>query len=133
MTAKKGIEVFGERAVAAMIKEYQQLHDLQVFGGVDPSEITREEKHKSLRAINLIKEKRCGKIKGRTVADGRPQRRYISREEATSPTISQEALMLSLMIDAKEKRNVSIFDIPGAYLHADMPEEKLVLIKTQVQ
>ena len=32
MTATKGLKMFGERAVAAMFKEYKQLDDMQVFG-----------------------------------------------------------------------------------------------------
>ena len=77
MTAAKGIKLFGERAIAAMFKEYNQLNDMGVFGIVNPDSLSVEQKKKALRAINLIKEKRCGRIKGRTVADGRPQRSYI--------------------------------------------------------
>ena len=84
MSAKKGIKTFGKRAVAAMLKEYQQLDDMTVFGAHDPSTMSKPEKSQSLRAINLVNEKRCGKIKGRTCVDRRPQRDYVSREEASS-------------------------------------------------
>ena len=70
MTAKRGIRTYGERAVAAMLAEYKQLIGMSVFTSQDPGKMTEEEKKRALRAINLIKEKRCGKIKGRTVADG---------------------------------------------------------------
>ena len=112
-----------------MFKEYEQLNDLNVFESVNPDELTSDEKHKALRAINLIKEKRCGKIKGRTVADGRPTRKYIPREEATSPTIALESLFATLIIDAQEGRAVQTFDVPGAYLHAKLPATKRVLMK----
>ena len=131
MSAKKGIKTFGESAIAAMFKEYNQLNDMNVFGSVNPDTLTRDQKYKALHAINLIKEKRCGRIKGRTCADGRPQRAYVPREEATSPTVSMEALMATLVIDAKEQRDVAIFDVPGAYLHADMPDDKFVLLKLE--
>jgi hypothetical protein len=114
-----------------MFKEYNQLNDMKVFGSVNPDTLTKTQKGKALHAINLIKEKRCGRIKGRTCADGRPQRAYVPREEATSPTVSMEALMATLVIDAKEQRDVAIFDVPGAYLHADMPKEKFVLLKLE--
>ena len=42
-----------------------------------------------------------------------------------------EALIATLVIGAKEKRDVTIFDVPGAYLHADMPKEKFVLLKLE--
>ena len=131
MTANKGIKNFGERAVAAILKEYGQLNKLSVFGSLDPDSLSHEEKRKALRAINLIKQKRCGKIKARTCADGRPQRSYVPRDEAASPTVSMEALLTTLAIDAKEKRDVAVFDVPSAYLHAEMPASKKVLIKLE--
>ena len=73
MTAKRGIVMYGKRAVDAIFKEFAQLDDLNVFGPLDPSKLTRAQKRMALRAIVLVKEKRCRKIKGRTVADGRPQ------------------------------------------------------------
>ena len=95
---------------------------MEVFKGLHASSLTSQQKKDSLNAINLIKEKRCGRIKGRTVADGRKQRHQYSREEITSPTVSNDALSMTLLIDANEKRDVATADIPGAYLHADMDD-----------
>ena len=131
MTATKGLKMFGERAVAAMFKEYKQLDDMKVLGKINPESLSANDKRQALRAINLIKEKRCGKIKGRTCADGRPQRAYTQREDASSPTIFLESLMASLLIDAHEERDVAIFDVPGAYLHAELPPDKFVLLKIE--
>ena len=131
MTANRGIKNFGEKAVAAILKEYDQLNKLNVFGSLNPDSLSREEKRKALRAINLIKQKRCGRIKARTCADGRPQRSYVPRDEAASPTVSMEALLTTLTIDAKEKRDVAVFDVPSAYLHAEMPASKKVTMKLE--
>ena len=70
----------------------------------------REEKEASLQYLMLLKEKRCGKIKGRTCADGSSQRAYIPREEATSPTVSMESLIATLIIDAKEQ-NIDSYEV----------------------
>ena len=35
----------------------------------------------------------------------------------------------TLVIDAHEERDVATFDIPGAYLHAEMPADKEVILK----
>ena len=125
--------MFGERAVAAMFKEYKQLDDMKkVFGRAKRADLTTSNKRRALRAINLIKEKRCSKIKGRICADGRWQRTYTSREEASSLTISLKSLMALLLIDAHEERDVAIFDVPGVYLHAKLPpDDKLVLLKIE--
>jgi len=61
-------------------------------------------------------------LKGRTCANGRSQRSKYTEEETTSPTVSTDALMISLMIDAKEQRDVATADVEGAYSHADMED-----------
>ena len=124
MSAKQGIKKFGERAVAAIIKEFKQLNDgpmegKSVIGEVNPDELTPEQKKQALAAVNLIKLKRNGNIKGRTCANGSKQRRYLrDGESVSSPTVSLEALITSLITAAIEERDVASFDVPGAYLHA---------------
>ena len=44
------------------------------------------------------------------------------KHETSPPTVSNEALLLPLMIDAYEGRYVATADVAGAYLHADMPD-----------
>ena len=122
MPAKKGIEKHGQAAIDALLNELAQLDDMAVFEGLDPNSLMRAEKAEALRAINLIKEKRCGTIKGRTVADGRGQRDKYNRHDVSSPTVSNEGLMMSLIIDAMEGREVATADVPGAYLHAKMDD-----------
>jgi hypothetical protein len=128
MTAREGLRRFGERAAEALVKEWVQLNDKGVFEGVRFDDVTPEQRSKALRLVQLIKEKRCGKIKGRTCADGRKQRNFINPDEATSPTVSTEALLLTLMIDAHEHRDVATCDITGAFLQSEMDEYTLVVV-----
>ena len=79
--------------------------------------------------MNLINEKRCGKIKGQTYANCNTQRGYIHRKDPSSPIISLETLMKNLVVDAYEGQDVAIFYAPGDYLNADMPEEKDARLK----
>ena len=60
------------------------------------------------------------------MADGRKQRMYVPRDDATSPTIKLESLLMSLVVDAKENRDVATADIVGAYLLADMKDTVIV-------
>ena len=62
-------------------------------------------------------------IKGCVVADRRKQREKIEPKDALSPTVLTEAVMLTATIDALEGRDVTVVDIPGAYLSADMDDE----------
>ena len=93
MSARAGIRRFGEAAKDAMRREFRQLDEKGVFEPIHASEITDDVKQQALRYINVIKEKRCGKIKGRTCADGRPQRDLYDKAETSSPTASSDAIL----------------------------------------
>jgi hypothetical protein len=129
MTAKAGIKKHGKVAIDALYTEFLQLHDLGVFQGEQASALTKEQKKAALRAISVIKEKRNGVIKGRTVADGSTQRSMYTKDETSSPTVSTDALMSSIMIDAYERRDVATADVAGAYLHASMDDFTLLKVE----
>ena len=52
------------------------------------------------------------KVKGMVCVDVRKQRKWVSKEDTTSPTVSPEGLVLSFMIDPMEGWNVATYDIP---------------------
>ena len=76
LSANKGIKKHGQIAIAALFKELKQL-DYGVMKGkpvvvpTDPDILSPNDKKQALEAINLIKEKRDGTIKGRTCANGK--------------------------------------------------------------
>jgi Reverse transcriptase (RNA-dependent DNA polymerase)/Zinc knuckle len=119
---KAGLKLFGERGTEAVLKELKQLHDRQVMVPKEASSLTREDRYQALSYLMFLKEKRDGAIKGRGCADGRKQRAYISKEEASSPTVSTEAVLLTSVIDAREHRDVATVDVPGAFMQADMDD-----------
>jgi hypothetical protein len=88
MSAKVGIKIHGKVAIDAIFDEFLQFHDLNVFDPRSASSLTRAQKRGALQAISVIKEKRRGKIKGRTVADGRVQKGLYGNEKTASPTIT---------------------------------------------
>lgn len=118
MSEKAGIAKHGQSAVAALFKEFAQLHDKRVFKAIKASDLTH--------TINLITEKRNGVLKGRTVADGRKQRKWYSKDKITSPTISNDSLMALLTVSAAERRKIISWDVEGAYLLADQDDYVLV-------
>jgi hypothetical protein len=102
------------------MKELRQLTVMNVMAGCDPKTLTREQRKKSLKYLMFLKEKRCGRVKGRGCANGRKQRVYKTKADTSSPTVSIEALLLSCMIDALEGRDVATCNIPGAFMQADI-------------
>jgi hypothetical protein len=129
MTAKAGIKKHGKVAIDAPCKEFLQLHDLGVFQGQHVSALTKEQKRAAPRAISVIKEKRSGTIKGRTVANGSTQRSMCTKDETSSPAASTDALMSSIMIDACKHRDVATADVAGAHLHATMDDFTLLKLE----
>jgi hypothetical protein len=72
----------------------------------------------------FLKQKCDGKIKGITVSGGNKQRDYISKKDASSPTVATEEVLLSCIIDAEEGRDVAVVDIPNAFVQTRAENEK---------
>jgi hypothetical protein len=126
----RGLKEFGDLGYEATVKELDD--NLLGMGAVKmlkPSEINRTIRFEALNYLMFLKRKRCGKIKARGCADGRPQREYISKDESSSPTVSIYALMTSCLMDAIEGRKVATCDIPGAFLQADWPADRDCYLK----
>ena len=117
---KYGLKLFGDKGVAAVKKEMQQLHDRGVIRAVHRSDLSWSQIKAALGYLMFLKRKRCGKIKGRGCADGRKQRSFIDKADSASPTVSTDAVFFTAIIDAIERRDVAIIDIPGAFMHSDM-------------
>ena len=117
-----------------MIKELRQLHVGAVEGkpiveAVDIRNTTAKEGKEALEAVALMKVKRTGYLKSRVCANGKKQRWHLTGDEDySSPTAMLESIILTLVIDAMENRDIAIVAIPGAYLHALLPEGKTVLL-----
>jgi len=91
MTATAGIKKHGQATVDALLQELCQLDSKNFFEPLDASTLTASQKREALCAVNLIKEKRSGKLKGRTCTGGWSQRSKYTKEETTSPTVSTDA------------------------------------------
>jgi Reverse transcriptase (RNA-dependent DNA polymerase) len=122
MTAQKGIKKHGQAAFDALHKEFKQFRAMDVLEPLNSFELTDEQKSESLRALSVIKEKRDGRLKGRTVADGSAQKGKFSKSETGSPTAASDVVLLNTMIDAYEHHDVAVADVTGAYLHAHMKD-----------
>ena len=64
----------------------------------------------------FLKRKQSRKMKRRGCSDGRPQRKYITKEQSSSPTVSLYALIGSCVMDALDNRKKITMDISGTFL-----------------
>ena len=65
-------------------------------------------KCESVNLIILIKEERCGNVQDRACADSRKQHKYISKEKMATPMIQLSSFLLTLLINAQEKRDSGV-------------------------
>ncbi len=72
----------------------------------------------------FVERKRDGIFKARQVAGGNKQQGYITKEYASSPTVSLEAVLLMCVVDANKNRDVAIVDIPNAFVQTIVDDEK---------
>ena len=113
--------------MAALMQKFAQLENLDVYKAVDSQLLTRKQRRAALRAIKLIKHKRDGKLKGRTVVDGSVQRLPYNTLETASLSVATNALLLSILNDTYESRDKATADVAGVYLKAYM--DNFVLLK----
>ena len=74
------------------------------------NKLTEKQPQEGSEHATKAKEKRNGDIKAKTCTDGRKQRKTISEDEAASPTVMLESVLLTAMQDAKEGRQVATMD-----------------------
>ena len=124
LSLKAGLKTWGKEANDAAYMEMKQLHFRDTFNPVHFKDLTNEQKQKILRSHLFLKKKRdTGKIKGRTVANGSEQRPFMDTT-ASSPTVSTEAVMLTSIIEALERRDIVTIDIPNAFIQTKIENEK---------
>ena len=114
---QKGFTIFGNSGYQATVKELRD--NLIGRGCIDvltQKETTWDIQKRALNYLMFLKRKRCGKLKARGCADGRPQCEYITKEESSSPTVSLYALMGSCVMNAMDDWVVSIVNTLGAFL-----------------
>ena len=61
-----------------------------------------------------------------TCENGARQQIFVKEADySLSPTASLKAILSTMIIDSYEDRDVAITNIPGAYLHTEMPPGKI--------
>jgi hypothetical protein len=125
---KAGLKQWGSKAKEAIRLEMKQLHFRDTFQPLHWDVLTPAQKKSVLESHLFLKEKRDGPIKACTVAGGNKQRDYISKEEVSSPTVATESVLLTCIIDAEEERDVTVIDIPNAFIQTRIENEKDMLI-----
>jgi hypothetical protein len=124
LSLKGGLKEWGEEAFMATQSEMKQLHFRNTFKPKHWRELSQVQRKTVAESHMFLKQKRDGKIKGRTVAGGNKQRDYISKEDASSPTFATESVLLSCIIDVEEEWDVAVVDIMNSFVQTRVENEK---------
>ena len=115
--------VHGPAASASIMAELKHLYFNHDCFTVVPRNLHQHvfQNKQVLRSSLFLKEKSCGRLKSRFVADGRPTKSQ--NHEHYSPTLANNTIFLLLKIAAVEKYTVSSLDVGSAYTNAAINEE----------
>ena len=102
---------------------------------VNPNKLSKAELKTIITSSLFLKEKfnpdgTFEKLKARLVAGGHLQNRELyDQNEISSPTVGTSSVMTTIAIAAQERRCVATADIGEAYLNANLPKEKAILMR----
>ena len=113
---QKGLKKFGKKGFDSALNEMKQLHDRDCWKPIKLTDLSQSEKKKALESLMFLVEKKSGKIKARHCANGSEQREWINSDDAASPTVATNSVMLTATIEAEEHRDVATFDVPNAFI-----------------
>jgi hypothetical protein len=129
---KAGLQKFGDKGKMVAMEEMTQLHIMDTWKAMDQAKLSQEEQMQALLLLLFLKEKRTVKIKGRGCLNGAPQRAYIPKEDAASPTVSMESTFITGAIAASKHRKVRCCNIPSAFVNTDVDKDVLMVLKGEL-
>ncbi len=124
LLVKSALREWEDDARAAGEKEVNQLHWRETFGPRQMLELTTEQQTKILQSHMFIGKKQTGETQARMVAGRNTQRGHVTKEESSSPTVSTKAVLLTLIVDAHKGRNITVVDIPNAFIQTQVDDAK---------
>ena len=132
LTVKKALKQNEQASRKSIMKELGQIVEKDVWEIVDKSKLTKTQLRRVIRSSMFLTEKftasgEFDKLKARLVAGGDGQDKTLYGN-LSSPTVSQETVMMVLAIAAIEGRRVTTIDITGAYLECLIDDNDEVIM-----
>ena len=121
-TLNQAMKKWGESASDAALKEMKQLPDRKCFVPMHADAVSDDERKRAMQSLLFLVEKHDGTMKARHCANGSVQRNWISSEDTASPTVHTQSVLLTGAIDAEERRDVAVSDVPNAFIQTECQE-----------
>jgi hypothetical protein len=116
VSLKAAPKKWGKEAEESVGKEMKQLHWQNSFKPLHWKSLIAKQRKKVLEFYIFVMRKRDGVLKAQQVAGGNKQQGYITKKDTSSPNVSLEAVLLTCIVDANKNRDVTIVDIPNAFV-----------------
>ncbi len=101
-----------------------------MFHLIEVESLIYDKKKKGPSLLMFLKKKRDSLVKARMCAEGRKQKDDTwAKQDTTSLTVAMESVFITAVIDTHEGRDVACFDIPGAFLHADVDKDITMVLE----
>ena len=122
--------VLGGPGEKAIVQEPTQFKDMDAFFPIHSKDLTKEQRIRSLSSLVFLMENCDCTVKEKSCATkGNTHRSYIKKEDAATPTATTESVLITAAINAPERHDVTIYDIPTVFLHAETNEDIVVKIE----
>ena len=106
----------------------KQIHMRYTFIPLRGKYLTEEQRNTILESHIFLKDNRYVNLTGRMVAGGNKHIYLISKEDAISPTVATESVVLTCILDSEEHQHVATLDILNAFIHNSIKDEKHMAI-----
>ena len=123
MQPKEKHQEVGEQARKSAFAKMSQMHKRVCFHPMSIKALTPREKKRAMETLTFLVEKRDGRTKSRTCANGSVQRGWMNREESASPTAALESVMITGVIDTHEHQDAATVDVPNAFMQVHVKHE----------
>ena len=104
--------------------EMNQLQKRKVFEPINPSDLTYEERKKAMESLIFLTEKKIGILKACNCANGIIQRNYITKDDASSPIVSTDSVLITSAIRVRQKKENPPLtaNVPNAFVQIEIPK-----------
>lgn len=99
----KGLKKFGEEGSAAAKAELNQMGKWTCFRAIAVAEPTHQERIRTQERLMILTRKQYGTVKGQLAYNGKRTQDWISKEDKSSLTVSNEIIILTSAVDGLRK------------------------------
>ena len=96
------------------------MHERVSFEPVGETALFHAERKRAIESLIFLAEKKGGSAKGRTAENSSTQRSHMHEDNASSPTVAAESILLTSAHEAKEERDMMTFDVLNTFLQTNM-------------